>query len=285
MPHSSEQLSARIPGSTPALMHWLQAQLAAGHAPSTLQHSLVKAGWAPHIAQAAILACTQPVPASVDHSAQPGPDLQHSPNEIDVGDRRVSVLLSLQTPRMALFANLLSDAECDQLIADARPALARSKTVATNSSAEAINPDRTSHGMFYTRGQTPVVERLEARIAQLLRWPVENGEGLQVLNYHPGAQYKPHHDYFNPHGGGTDALLRRGGQRVGTLVIYLNDVPAGGCTFFPETQLRIHPRKGHAVFFGYPHPDVSTLTLHAGDPVVAGEKWIATKWLRARDFR
>lgn len=285
MPQSSEQLAALVPGSTPALMEWLQTQLAAGHAPSTLQHSLLHAGWAPHIAQAALLACTQPVPVPRETGPQPGPNLQQHPSEIDVGDRRVQVLLSLQKPHLVLFANLLSDVECEQLIADARPAMARSKTVATSSSAEEINPDRTSHGMFYVRGQTPVVTRLEARIAQLLRWPVENGEGLQVLNYHPGAQYKPHHDYFNPQEGSSAALLRRGGQRVGTLVIYLNDVPAGGCTFFPESQLRIHPRKGHAVFFGYPSPDLSTLTLHAGDPVLTGEKWIATKWLREREFR
>jgi prolyl 4-hydroxylase len=28
-----------------------------------------------------------------------------------------------------------------------------------------------------------------------------------------------------------------------------------------------------------------TRTLHAGLPVVEGEKWVATKWLREREFR
>lgn len=287
MPQSLEQLTAQVPGSTPALMQWLTAQLAAGHAPAALQRSMVETGWAPHIAQAALSACTSP-PSAPTPTPQPGhlgPDLQRHPSVIDVGDRQVQVLMSLAKPQLVLFGNLLSDAECDQLIADARPAMARSRTVATQSSGEEINPDRTSQGMFYTRGQTPTVQRLEARIAQLLRWPVENGEGLQVLNYLPGAQYKPHHDYFNPSEPSSAAILQRGGQRVGTLVIYLNDVPAGGCTFFPETQLRIHPRKGHAVFFAYPKADASSLSLHGGDPVIAGEKWIATKWLREREFR
>ena len=287
MPQSLEQLTAQVPGSTPALMQWLTAQLAAGHAPAALQRSMVETGWAPHIAQAALSACTSTpsAPAPMPQHSYPAPDLQQHPSVIDVGDRHVQVLMSLQKPQLVLFGNLLSDAECDQLIADARPAMARSRTVATQTSTEEINPDRTSQGMFYTRGQTPTVQRLEARIAQLLRWPVENGEGLQVLNYLPGAQYKPHHDYFNPSEPSSAAILQRGGQRVGTLVIYLNDVPAGGCTFFPETQLRIHPRKGHAVFFAYPKADASSLTLHGGDPVIAGEKWIATKWLREREFR
>lgn len=278
---SLEQLSAQVSGSTPALMQWLTTQLAAGYAPRTLQQSLLDTGWAPQIAQAAVMVCTQPAPTA---TSRPEPDLHQHPHEIDVGDRRVQVLLSMHNPRLVLFGNLLSSEECEHLIADARPAMARSRTVATQTSAQEINPDRTSHGMFYTRGQTPVVTQLEARIAKLLRWPVENGEGLQVLHYRPGAEYKPHHDYFNPQEPGSAALLQRGGQRVGTLLIYLNDVPHGGCTFFPETQLRIPPRKGHAVFFAYPSPDVHTRTLHGGDPVIAGEKWVATKWLREREF-
>ena len=282
---SSEQLAAQVPGSTPALMQWLTTQLAAGHAPPALQQSLLDSGWSIYIAQAAVAACTQPLAPSPPRGALPFPDLQQHPNHIDVGDRQVQVLLSMEKPRLILFGNLLSEGECDQLIADARPDMARSRTVVTQANSDEINPDRTSRGMFYGLGQTPTVSRLEARIATLLRWPVENGEGLQILNYHPGAEYKPHHDYFNPQEPSSTAILKRGGQRVGTLVIYLNDVPNGGCTFFPESQLRIHPRKGHAVFFAYPSASVSTLTLHGGDPVITGEKWIATKWLRERAFR
>jgi prolyl 4-hydroxylase len=282
---SLEQLSAQVPGSTPALMQWLTTQLAAGHPPSTLQQSLLAAGWNTHIAQAAVAVCTQPQTSAPHLVPVPEPDLQQYPNTINVGDREVQVLLSMQQPRLVLFGNLLSDDECERLIDEARPAMVRSRTVVTQASSNEINPDRTSSGMFYHRGQTATVSKLEARIAQLLRWPVENGEGLQVLNYLPGAEYKPHHDYFNPQEPSSEAILQRGGQRVGTLVIYLNDMPCGGCTFFPESQLRIHPRKGHAVFFGYPTPSVSSLTLHGGDPVITGEKWIATKWLRERAFR
>lgn len=265
-------------------MQWIKTQLAAGHPVTTLQQRLIETGWAAPVAQAALAACDPTHLVAAPVVSIPGPDLRQHPSEIDVGDRRVQVLLSLQLPRMVLFGNLLSDAECAQIIADAQPTMARSRTVGTQTGGEEVNPQRTSHGMFYTRGQTPVIERLEARIAKLLRWPVAHGEGLQVLNYHLGAQYQPHHDYFNPQEPSSAPILRRGGQRVGTLVIYLNDVPAGGCTYFPQTQLRIHPRKGHAVFFSYPSPQAHTLTLHGGDPVLQGEKWIATKWLREREF-
>ncbi|MBQ0131201.1 MAG: 2OG-Fe(II) oxygenase [Comamonas sp.] len=288
---SLEQLSASVAGSTPALLQWVQTQLAAGHSPTTLIQTLIDAGWQPAVAQATLEAMTLQWAGQVSSQPPTSPARMPQPNlsgahSIDVGDRKVQVLMSLQHPHVVLLDNLLSPQECEALIADARPAMERSKTVATQSSGgEEINPDRTSHGMFFQRGQTPVVQRLEARIAQLLQWPVDHGEGLQVLNYHPGAQYRPHHDYFNPQEPGSAALLRRGGQRLATMVIYLNEVPEGGCTYFPESRLRIHPRQGQAVFFGYPQPQAHTLTLHAGEPVLAGEKWIATKWLREHTFQ
>jgi prolyl 4-hydroxylase len=38
------------------------------------------------------------------------------------------------------------------------------------------------------------------------------------------------------------------------------------------------------VFFAYDRPHPMTRTLHGGAPVGAGEKWVATKWLRAGRF-
>jgi prolyl 4-hydroxylase len=129
-----------------------------------------------------------------------------------------------------------------------------------------------------------LIDRIERRIAQLVQWPLENGEGLQVLRYRPGAEYKPHHDFFDPAQPGTPTILRRGGQRVGTLVMYLNTPPRGGATTFPDVKLEVAPIKGNAVFFSYDRPHASTLTLHGGAPVIEGEKWVATKWLRQGRF-
>lgn len=136
--------------------------------------------------------------------------------------------------------------------------------------------------MFFERGENELVARVEARIAELLKWPVDRGEGMQVLRYVPGTQYVPHHDYLSPSVAGEDPYLRRGGQRVATLLMYLNDVESGGATTFPDAGLRVLPIKGNATFFSYDRPHPMTRTLHGGAPVLAGEKWVATKWLRAR---
>jgi prolyl 4-hydroxylase len=156
--------------------------------------------------------------------------------------------------------------------------------VETKTGGEEVNDDRTSNGMFFQRGENELVQRIEARIARLVNWPVENGEGLQILHYRPGAEYKPHYDYFDPAEPGTPTILQRGGQRVATLVMYLGEPEKGGGTTFPDVNLEVAPKRGHGVFFSYDRPHPATRTLHGGAPVLAGEKWIATKWLREGRF-
>ena len=120
-----------------------------------------------------------------------------------------------------------------------------------------------------------------------MNWPLENGEGLQILNYQVGAEYKVHFDYFDPANSANKIHLAHGGQRVSTLVIYLNDVESGGETLFPEVKLSVEPTKGSAVYFEYCNSSgqVDAKSLNGGLPVTAGEKWIATKWMRQRPYQ
>lgn len=277
---------------TQELRAWIVAQAEAGFSPEAVLKAMKDAGWQEDVALQAMetslqehlaqQAATQVSQSGARVIAQP--DLSGHPRQIDVGDRVVDVLVHLQHPKLAVFGNLLSDEECDALIAAAGPRMKRSLTVQTATGGEEVNADRTSDGMFFRRGESAVVARVEARIARLLNWPVENGEGLQVLHYLPGAEYKPHYDYFDPKEAGTVNITKRGGQRVATLVMYLNEPVRGGGTTFPDVGLEIAPKRGHAVYFGYEQPSPTTKTLHGGAPVLEGEKWVATKWLREREF-
>ncbi|WP_225781298.1 2OG-Fe(II) oxygenase [Xenophilus sp. Marseille-Q4582] len=281
---------------SPELREWIVTQLAAGHSVAALRQSMHAAGWRDDATDAALAevergaagataagaATAAAAPARTD---MPGPRLEGSPLYLDGGDRRVQVLQTVQHPRVVVFGNLLDAAECEGLIDAARARLARSRTVETKTGGEALNADRTSDGMFFERGENALVARIEARIATLLNWPLDHGEGLQILRYSPGAQYKPHYDYFDPREPGTPTILRRGGQRVGTLVMYLQEPEAGGATTFPDIGLEVAPVRGTGVFFSYDRPDPATRTLHGGAPVLAGEKWVATKWLREGVFR
>nr|WP_315226146.1 2OG-Fe(II) oxygenase [uncultured Albidiferax sp.] len=275
---------------TPALRRWIIEQAEAGFAPDVVLASMRASGWdtavATHALQTTLAAHLQEHAPGTrpDAVAVPSPALDGAPLWLDAGDRRVAVLSVLRSPQLVVLGGLLSDEECAALVELARPRLSRSLTVETQSGGEEVHVDRTSDGMFFQRGENPLVQRIEARIARLLHWPEENGEGLQVLQYQSGAQYKPHYDYFDPFEPGTPHILQRGGQRVGTLVMYLQSPEQGGATVFPDVQLEVAPQRGNAVFFSYDRPHPSSQTLHGGAPVLAGEKWIATKWLRQREF-
>jgi prolyl 4-hydroxylase len=214
----------------------------------------------------------------------PEPALTGAPSEIVVEGHAVKILTTMKHPRVVVFGGLLTDAECTGLMQLAEPRLLRSETVDNATGGSEINPSRTSDGMFFERGEHDLISRIERRIGLLLGWPVQNGEGLQILRYRPGAEYRPHHDYFDPVHPGSGKILARGGQRVGTLVMYLNTPEGGGATTFPEVGLEVAPVRGNAVFFSYVRAHVSTKTLHGGAPVLAGEKWVATKWLREGEF-
>ncbi|AGU48488.1 putative prolyl 4-hydroxylase, subunit alpha [Variovorax paradoxus B4] len=274
---------------SPELREWLVSQLAAGHSVPALRASMRAAGWQDAATDLALAQLEAGFPhvevARPRRTEMPGPDLEGAPLYIDAGDRSVQVLQTMRHPRVVVFGNLVSPEECEGLIAAARVRLARSLTVETRTGGEVLNVDRTSEGMFFERGETDIVARLEQRIAALLRWPVEFGEGLQILRYAPGAQYRPHYDYFDPGEPGTPTILKRGGQRVATLVMYLQEPGQGGATTFPDVGLEVAPVRGTGVFFSYDEPDPATRTLHGGAPVLAGEKWVATKWLREREFK
>jgi prolyl 4-hydroxylase len=273
---------------TPELCEWIADQSRVGHPTESILAAMLGSGWDEGIARQALARTLgQPSAMTPPPGATPGlpePDLSRFAPVIDAGDREVKVVMALRQPRVVVFSELLSDAECDGIIALAKTRLARSETVATGAEGSEVNAARTSDGMFFERGESDLIRSVEARIANLLRWPLDHGEGLQVLRYRPGAEYQPHYDYFDPGHVSTPSILKRGGQRVATLVIYLNTPVAGGSTIFPDIGLDVAPVKGNAVFFSYDRPHPSTQTLHGGSPVVEGEKWVATKWLRQGVF-
>ena len=272
------------------LLKWLNECLARGHSADSLTASALQSGWHADVVRATVAeAVGRELVANRDGSraagsAVPEPDLTQAPTFIQTSDRRVEIVTVVKHPRVVVFGNLLSDEECEALIELSQPKLARSQTVDNQTGGEEVNSARTSDGMFFTRAENPVVERVEKRLAELLNWPFENGEGLQILRYRMGAEYVPHYDYFDPAQPGTAKIVQRGGQRVATIVMYLRTPERGGATVFPDIGLAVQPVKGSGVFFSYDRPHPDTKTLHGGTPVTLGEKYVATKWLRESEF-
>jgi len=284
------EVPMRFDSLNPELRQWLKSSVEAGHDRQVLQQAMHSAGYDVGFARQAVeaaLAQLRSGAPGVARAESPVADLLAEPlNTIATSDRTVEVLMVLQSPRIVLFGDLLSAQECEQMIEAARRKLEPSTVVNAETGDYDVHPDRTSRGTHFERSENELIARVERRISELIDCPAENGEPIQVLHYTLGAEYKPHHDYFDPTQPGNEAVLAMGGQRVATLVMYLNDVTAGGSTVFPSIGLDVLPRRGCAVYFSYVGESGATdeRTLHGGSPVVAGEKWIATKWLRQHRY-
>lgn len=180
-------------------------------------------------------------------------------------------------PDVRLFPGLLNEEECGYLIDSASPLLAPSVVVDPATGRMVPNPVRTSDGAaFPWVDENPVIHAINRRIAAAGGVDVATGEPLQVLRYRPGQEYRPHHD----------ALPNTDNQRILTMLVYLNDGYEGGETIFLKTGLRVKGALGDALLFrnadarGRPDPNAQ----HAGLPVLAGEKLIASRWIHEKRF-
>jgi len=132
----------------------------------------------------------------------------------------------------------------------------------------------------------PPIRAIDERIAALLGVDPTQGETMQGQRYAPGQHFRAHHDYFHPNESYWAAMKASGGQRTWTTMIFLNDVEDGGATWFPQAGIRVAPRRGLLLAWNNMKRDGSPneLTLHEGTPVVAGTKYIVTKWFREENW-
>ena len=282
----------------PQLADWICHNLDRGCAPVDLIRGMQQEGFAPEVASGLVQAFVDartngaPLPRDSVIIDDRGEGYLYETPRLPAGpilrthDRDVPVAMRLERPVAAVLDDVLSIDECERLIALARPRLQPSTIVDPETGEDRTAEHRDSEGMFFHLNETPFIANLDRRISALMNCPVENGEGLQVLRYGPRAKNTPHFDFLIPSNPANKASLARSGQRISTMVIYLNQVERGGETVFPEVGLAVLPRQGSAVYFEYGNSrrQVDPLSVHAGAPVIAGEKWAMTKWMRERPF-
>ncbi|WP_233869052.1 2OG-Fe(II) oxygenase [Paraburkholderia adhaesiva] len=277
---------------------WIAQNLMRGVQPDAVARSLIDSKVEPDLAVAMVQAVSNallygdPMPEGKLTLGAPPPQYVSAPSSIgdasvlEVNGRKVPVLARLKRPLVALLGNVIDAGECRQLIDSARPRLEASTITDPITGLDRTADHRNSSGMFFRRGETPLITRIEQRVAELTGHPVENAEGLQILHYPQGTECAPHFDFLLPANEANKASIARSGQRVATIIMYLNEVDSGGETGFPHVGFSVLPRQGQALFFEYRNAQGRTdpMSLHSGARVLAGEKWIAVKWIREREF-
>ena len=188
-----------------------------------------------------------------------------------------------EAPRIRTAQAFLAPDVCDWLVSRAAGRLRPAKMVDGFDAAPRFTVDRTNSDFIIDIVTADVVLTLvRARISAFIKLPTVAFEPPQILHYAVGQELKPHFDFLTrgEAGGGER------GDRVATLLIYLNDGFEGGETDFPRAGFRHKGGKGDAIVFanvdiaGKPDP----MTLHAGLPPLKGEKWLFSQWVRDRPF-
>mmetsp|Transcript_77 Transcript_77/g.246 ORF Transcript_77/g.246 Transcript_77/m.246 type:complete len:572 (-) Transcript_77:28-1743(-) len=198
---------------------------------------------------------------------------------------------ALPKAAIALIDNFLSDEECDAVVAQATPRLARAThahegdlthvSKARNSQQATVRP---AGGARNTRDLSDPIARLKARSVGFANWfsnyslGVEGQEDIMAVQYNPGQEYMLHCD------GSCDGTPFVAGGRLATVLMYCEAADGGG-TSFPNANVHVVPHRGQAVYFHFRAPEADSVmedwhTEHSGCPVREGSKWVITQWLR-----
>jgi predicted 2-oxoglutarate/Fe(II)-dependent dioxygenase YbiX len=161
----------------------------------------------------------------------------------------------------------------------------RAKMVEGYGGGARLTPNRTnSDFIFDIFSADCILALVRERISALVKLPIAAMEPPQIFHYAVGQELKAHVDYLQRGDRAEPGAYQ--GDRIATVLVYLNDDFEGGETWFPRADLKVKTAKGDALFFanvdggGAPDPE----SLHAGLPPLRGEKWLLSQWIHDRPF-
>ncbi|XP_016950917.1 prolyl 4-hydroxylase subunit alpha-2 isoform X2 [Drosophila biarmipes] len=208
---------------------------------------------------------TKPTRLHCRYNTTTSPFLQLAPLRVEE--------LSLD-PFIMLYHNVLSNSEIETLEQMSGPFLERSKVFLGDNGTERIAPSRSADGVWLPHLETKpdglkLLSRIERRIGDITGLNMRTGGKMQFLKYGFGGHFVPHHDYFDSRTGFSEMA----GDRIATVLFYLNNVEHGGATAFPKINLAVPTQKGSALFWhnldGETY-DYDKRTFHGACPLISG---------------
>jgi len=176
-------------------------------------------------------------------------------------------------PPMFYVEKFLSSNECKMLISMSDKKVKISLVVDKQTGAGVPHPSRTSESCYYGYD----LKWLISRVHRLTGIPQEQQEPAQFTRYVSGQFYQSHLDALDNVG--------NNGQRIATVLIYLNNVQKGGATFFNNLNVRIQPKEGDAIIFFPAKMDGTILDsmIHTAEDA-SDTKWVSQIWLRNKKY-
>lgn len=184
-----------------------------------------------------------------------------------------------KSPPLYIVDNFLSEEECDYLIEYSKTKEMHVSAVVNENDTSVSTNTRKSNSIFLPYEDN--IQFIKERVENLVQRDGSTFEDLQLTKYTENGFYKAHYDTFESTTPEGKKSLENGGQRIATILIYLNKVEKGGATYFPKLKKRFIPKKGRAVIFFPASIDgkEDKMTLHRAEKV-HGEKWVSQIWVR-----
>jgi prolyl 4-hydroxylase len=200
-------------------------------------------------------------------------------------------------PYIYKIPKIFTPEECNSIIEVAKPKLHPSTVISRkeklkSSKRDEISDQRTSSNTFLSLNDSDdelfkfTMSKFDAIVRTLTGLPSENKEEMQVVHYDVGQFYESHMDTFQENTASyKEECEDRGGQRVYSIMLYLNNVEEGGETEFPKVGLKVKPEIGTVLFWHDMVDGVPYLkSEHGGMAPIKGEKWACTYWIREQTF-
>jgi hypothetical protein len=190
-----------------------------------------------------------------------------------------------EAPRIRMLDAFVPLAICNWLIGIGDTRMTQAKVYDAKTGGTALDTARTNSAFELSVVDVDLVTVLvRAKIAAATGVPAGAFEPPQLLHYAVGQTFGRHYDYLDVAQPGFARDVAEHGQRVLTALIYLNEGYEGGATSFPHAGIEVRARAGDGVMFANVDAAgaVDPLSLHAGEPTTAGEKWVFSQWIRDR---
>ena len=197
------------------------------------------------------------------------------------------------------YDKFIDDQSCKSIIKKAERLMANLSTYNASlikSNNEYIETQRESgHFIDYARGNRtqifldrtdPLMDSIRKKIAELTKFPIENQTRPLLLVYNEGDSYQNRYDYIPG--------VEKDGQRLKSLVIYLNDDYEGGTLYFQSHKLFVIPERGKLLIFDntqnefwkfkesekFYRPGRNESAVYCSVPVREGKKFVLVIWIK-----
>lgn len=193
-------------------------------------------------------------------------------------------------PRIVVFHDILSSDEVEYIKDAARMKL-NTAHVYSMKDGELTTADYRISKSAWLLPTDPVVWKIMQRVGALANLDMLYSEPLQVANYGIGGNYEAHFDYASPPHNSSIFGQYDFGNRIATMLFYLETVEKGGDTAFVNIGPGVSTPsiRGSGVFWYNLNRNGSgnTDTKHAACPVLLGEKWVSNLWIHehGQEFR